>query len=332
MKFEKVFTFKRTFTEQEFAERARDFLVKQPNMPLDIVEAKIQNVRLVYTEALYCRAHIEADYTVRIAFSALEKHASGEDTAYGINEEPSLYGVNALSFDKDVTPEQLIEEDFAVEVNEGALERAKDLCAHGVIMSKKPYDGTLVDEGDYEARVLELTCYRLPYYVADVEYGGRIYTISTVACKDALCTDIPLVETAALPSGDNVTERVVKKTQQLKKFESLAQKVFYGVAAACFVLGAALHAKWLILFTLVNFAVTLVLPRLHKKKIEEEVKGCIEEKIGRTNGIASWTEEEKEEIKRVYTQIGEEIYTKNSATVFPLNCLLMGLSLIVLVL
>ncbi len=331
MKFDKVFTVKTAFSKEEFAKKAIEFLAKQKKMPIDIVNAKMNEVELVYGEVLLCRAHVESDYVVLHKLVKLNKHASGEDVQRVVNSAPiEEKRVEGALLTRDINPEQLIEEKLDVEINESALEMAKRRCALTVIFDSKPSDSELVDRED-KVEVLELSCCRIPFYVAKMEYNGKSFIIYSTANELSLDTDFEPNENKYLEVNENTLKRVDENSAQIGKIEKITQKAFYGVAAVCFVLGAALHVKWLIVFTLINFVATILLPKLYKKKIQEEIDNCIKEKIAITSKIVKLSSEDKEEIKKEYNQIYDIVF-KKSATVFPLNCIVMGLSLIVLAL
>lgn len=309
MEFESVATIKKEISEEEFLRRVLIELAGSSETPVDVVKAKFGEVKERIREVIHCKAHVETDYTASIGYDRIEEYWDKEKKTEYINgEKYERYvdvkktrtvtdwkpysghisgNTSSLAFNDDETDnsevykllskalrtfnmDNLLVEGEAT-VNSEGLSYAKYKCAKDIEFSVKfPGDHYKDDRYNSDIEVLELFCYKLPFYEVRFTYDDKEYYACGFACGEVdVYTELP-------PNNTDIVKQAAKDTERSRNFMELGWLVFGGLfIMAC--INIAIKVYWTCVFPAVMLVAAIILHVMSDKTYKNRLKALKED-------------------------------------------------------
>ena len=312
MEFDAVFTVKKEIEKETFLRQLLINLGINTDTPIDIVNAKIGEVRECIKEVMVCSAFVSGTCTASIGYDRQEPYTdyetykekvgdiyvtrqravtkfrtvtdwrpfntdySGKATYVEDNtDEDGSYRGDVSYTLKTISNNSIVEKGDAV-INRKALSRAITHCESHVKIYNVKLPGDKQKDKRYQCSsdIESVTCYKLPYYEVTYSYNGEEYSAAGFACgKLSVEYDVPAKRTESNNNPEDDIESEAKQmTEKLEKNTKQAWMVFLGTLAFGALACFVLKFCWLWPISVA----ALIYAYITNKKYNSEYKSCVD--------------------------------------------------------
>ena len=266
--FDSVFTVSREISKEQFMRQLLIELASNFDSPNDVCTSSFGEITETERGVIVCDAHVDTSYTASVGYDRKEEYwdkekkrgtngsyyyvdvkktrtvtdwspysgqTSGDAVCMAFNDEgdsdsPMQEHARLVPVMQAIKDEN-ITEGGDEKLSMDGLNRAKECCV-AFVESKVTFPGDHVKDKriNSTSRINSISCYKVPYYKVDFEYGGRTYKASGLACGKPNAT-------AQLPPNNVDIKGTVSRETKPWKIGVIASWV---ATAICFVIAAIL--------------------------------------------------------------------------------------------